>query len=109
MAQDRGKQPLRIGTRKRELVGVADAGGLHLHHDLAFFRAFQVDFDDLERFLRLEGDGGAGFHVFPSSALAFGFDLGGGARAGQPCSVTDNRFRLARLADRRAPQQRELA
>jgi hypothetical protein len=35
MAEDGGEQPLGIGARKREIIGVADAGGLDLDQNLA--------------------------------------------------------------------------
>jgi hypothetical protein len=35
MAEDRGEQPLGVGARQGEVVGVADAGGLDLDQDLA--------------------------------------------------------------------------
>jgi hypothetical protein len=34
MAEDRGKQTLGIGTGQRELIGVADAGGLDFDQNL---------------------------------------------------------------------------
>jgi hypothetical protein len=62
VAEDGGKQALRIGARERELVGVADAGGLDLDQHFAGFRAFQIDLDYLKGLGLLEGDGGTGFH-----------------------------------------------
>jgi hypothetical protein len=35
MAEDRGEQPLGVRARQREIVGVADAGGLDLDQNLA--------------------------------------------------------------------------
>ena len=43
VAEDRGEQAFRIGARERELIGVADAGGLDLDQHLAGPRAFEVD------------------------------------------------------------------
>ena len=43
MAHDRGEQPFRIGAGEGELVGMADAGGLHLNHHLARFRAVELN------------------------------------------------------------------
>ena len=62
MAEDRREQAFGVGAGKRELVGVADAGGLHLDQDLAGFRSLEVDLGDLERLGLLHCDGGAGFH-----------------------------------------------
>ena len=62
MAEDGRKQPLGIGARKREIVGVADAGGLDLDQNLACLRAFELDGHDLERLARLDGDCGANVH-----------------------------------------------
>jgi hypothetical protein len=50
-------------------VGVADARRHDLDQHFARLRPFQIEFDDLERLLRLEGNGGAGLHA--SSALRF--------------------------------------
>jgi hypothetical protein len=49
VAEDHREQPLGIGPRARELVGVADAGRLDLHQHLARLRPFQVDFFDHQR------------------------------------------------------------
>ncbi len=62
MAEDGGKEPLRIGAREGELVGVADAGRLDLDQNLARARAVEIDLHDLERLSGGDGDGGAGFH-----------------------------------------------
>jgi hypothetical protein len=35
MAEDGREQPFRVGARQREVVGVADAGGLDLDQNLA--------------------------------------------------------------------------
>jgi hypothetical protein len=59
MAEDRRKQPFRVGARQRELVGVADAGGLDLDQHLALPRAFEVDLGDLQRLSGLDGHCGA--------------------------------------------------
>jgi hypothetical protein len=50
MAQDGRKQALGIGARQRERVGVADAGRLDLHQDLAGPGAIQPNRGHLERF-----------------------------------------------------------
>ena len=39
--EDRREQTLRVGARQRELVGVADAGGLDLDQHLAGLRALR--------------------------------------------------------------------
>ena len=49
MPEDGREQPLGIGARERELVGVADAGGLDLHQDLARLRSLELDVLDDER------------------------------------------------------------
>src|SRR5205823_7778829 len=43
VAEDGGEQPLRIGARAGELVGMAEAGRLDLDQRLAFTRAVEVD------------------------------------------------------------------
>jgi len=63
MPEDRGEQPLRIEPVERIGVGVADAGRHDLDQHLARLGAFEIEFDDLQRLLRLERDGGAGFHA----------------------------------------------
>ena len=62
MAENRGKQALGIGAGQREFVGVADAGGLDLDHDLAFARAIELHRRDFERFSGGNGDCGANVH-----------------------------------------------
>ncbi len=62
MPEDRGKQPFGIGTRERELVGVADAGRLDLDHHLASFWPVKVDLHDLQRLGLFHCDRGAGLH-----------------------------------------------
>ena len=49
VAENGGKEPFRIGARKGELVGVADAGRLDLDQNLASARAVEIDLHDLER------------------------------------------------------------
>ena len=55
MAQDGGEQPFGVGARAGEVVGMADAGGLDLDHDLAGLRAFEIDLHDLQRLAGLKG------------------------------------------------------
>src|SRR5262249_30352388 len=52
--EDRGEQAFRIGAGARELVGVADAGGLDLDQDLAGLRTVERHRRDLERLAFLE-------------------------------------------------------
>ena len=54
VAEDRREQPLRVLAGQRELVGVADAGGLDLDQHLAGLRAFELHMGDRERLARLE-------------------------------------------------------
>jgi hypothetical protein len=54
MPEDSREQALGIGARKRELVGVADAGGLDLNQHLAGLWAVELDGFHLERLARLE-------------------------------------------------------
>ncbi len=49
MAEDRREQPLGVGARQGEFVGVADAGGLDLDQHLAGLRAGQIDLHHFER------------------------------------------------------------
>src|SRR5690606_22437601 len=58
VAEDRREDAFRIGARQRELVGVADAGRLHLDQYLAFFRPVEIDLDDLQRLASGESDSG---------------------------------------------------
>src|SRR6516164_6243793 len=63
MSQDGRKQSLRICPGKRELVGMADAGGLDLDQHFAGLRTFEIDLQDLKRLGLFDGYGGAGFHA----------------------------------------------
>ncbi len=49
MAENGGKEPLRVGAREGELVGMADAGRLDLDQNLALARAVEIDLHDFER------------------------------------------------------------
>ena len=62
VAEDRGKQPFRIGARQREFVGVADAGGLDLDQHFAAARALELDRRHLERLAGRVGHSGANIH-----------------------------------------------
>ena len=59
VAEDRGEQSLRVGARQGVGVRVADTGGDVAHQDLAFLRALDVDFFDLEWLARFVGDRGS--------------------------------------------------
>jgi hypothetical protein len=73
MAEDRGEQTLGVGARQREIVGVADAGGLDLDQDLARLGAVEVHIHDLQRLSGFERDGGTCAHVpVPPSGLFWG-------------------------------------
>src|SRR5260370_23879311 len=48
MAEDRWKEPFRIGSRQGELVGMADPGRLDLDQDLPVLWAIELDRLDLE-------------------------------------------------------------
>ena len=62
MAENGGKEPLRVGAGEGELVGVADARRLDLDQDLALARSVEIDLGDFERLSGGDGDGGAGLH-----------------------------------------------
>jgi hypothetical protein len=66
VAQHGGEQAFRVGAGQREVVGVADAGGLDLDQHLAVARPLQVQGLDAQRGAGLPGNGGAGLdaHVF---------------------------------------------
>src|SRR6185312_9390648 len=53
VAEDHREQPLRIGARAGELVGVTDAGRLDLDQDLACLRPLELDLFDDRRLARL--------------------------------------------------------
>jgi hypothetical protein len=73
MAEDRGEQPLGVRARKREVVGVADAGGLDLDQNLARLRAVEVHVHDFQRFSGFKGHGGTCAHgSVPPSGLFWG-------------------------------------
>ena len=62
MAQDRRKNPFRIGAGPRELVGMANTCGLNLNQNLALTRAVQFNSFDTQRLPRLKGHGGTRLH-----------------------------------------------
>jgi hypothetical protein len=59
VAEDRGEDALAVQSVERIGVGVADAGRHDLDQHFAGLRPFQIDLDDFQRLLGLEGDGGA--------------------------------------------------
>ena len=62
MAEDRGENAFAVQTIQRIGVGVTDAGRLDLDQNFAGLRTIQVEFDNLQRLLRLERDCGARLH-----------------------------------------------
>jgi hypothetical protein len=70
VAEDGREQSFRVSAGQRELVGVADARGLHLDQHFGGFRPIELDLRDGERLALLQCDGGAGFHGgFPPRRL----------------------------------------
>ena len=70
MAEDRRENALAVEAVERIGVGMTDARRLDLDQDFAGLRAFQIEFDDFERFFGFERDGGACLHVFLPKHLA---------------------------------------
>jgi hypothetical protein len=62
MTEDCGKEPLRIGPRQSELVGMADAGCFDLDQDLALLWAVELNRLDLERLSCFVSDSSASLH-----------------------------------------------
>ena len=67
VAEDRREQPLRVRARKRELVGVADAGGLDLDQHFAGPGALELHMGDRQRLARFERHSGT--HVHPQISI----------------------------------------
>ena len=65
MAENGGKQALRIGAREGEIVGVADARRLDFDQDLAVAGAFEIDLRHFHWLSSSDGDGGPGLHRCP--------------------------------------------
>ena len=65
MAENGGKQALRISAREGEIVSVADARRLDFDQDLAVAGAFEFDLHHLDWLSSGDGDGGAGLHRRP--------------------------------------------
>ncbi len=62
MTEDRGEQPFAIKAVQRVGIGMADARRHNLDEHLAGLWPFKIEFDDFERLLDFEGNGGAGPH-----------------------------------------------
>ena len=67
MAQNGRKHPFRVGTRQREGVRMADAGGHNLDKHLAGARTVEIDFHDFKGLAGFHCNCGAGFHHSPPS------------------------------------------
>ncbi len=65
VAEDRREQPLGVGARQGERVGVADAGGLDLDQHLAGLRPVELHRLDGERLACLVRHRRARFHAIP--------------------------------------------
>ena len=70
MTEDRRKNSLAVEAVEGIGVGMTDAGRLDLDQHFAGFRAFQIEFDDFQRFFCFKRDGGACLHVFLPKHLA---------------------------------------
>ena len=66
VAEDRGKQSLRIGARQREFIGVADAGRFDLDQNFAGARAVELDRRHFKRLSWRKGHRGANIHLSSS-------------------------------------------
>ena len=62
VAENRGKDALRVIAGEREGVGMAHAGRLDPHQDFSGLRPLDVDFFQLQRFAGFPGDSGTRFH-----------------------------------------------
>ena len=62
VTQDGRKQAFGVRPRQRVLVGVADAGGFDLHHDLAFPGSVQLHGVHFKGFARSPRDGSSHIH-----------------------------------------------
>jgi hypothetical protein len=65
VAEDAREDPFGVRAGERVLVGVADAGGLHLDQDLARARTVELDGLDRQGLAGFECDRGAHIHVSP--------------------------------------------
>jgi len=68
VTEDRGEQPLGVGARQREFVGVTDAGGLDLDQNFAGFGTFELDVLDDERLSCFVRHGCASLHAREATA-----------------------------------------
>jgi hypothetical protein len=62
VTEDRREESFRIGTRKRVVVGMAEASRLDLDEYLTRFGSIEIDVFDAQGLSRLKGDCGARFH-----------------------------------------------
>jgi hypothetical protein len=74
VAEDAGELALAVEPVERIGVGVTDARRHDLDQHFARLGAFQIEFDDLERLVGGEGDGGAGLH---RAGPWWGVEMGG--------------------------------
>src|SRR3546814_12397119 len=72
-------------------IGVADARRHDLDQHLARLRAFEVEFDDFQRLLRFERNGGAGLHGRSPSRRSQSGKWGGIARCEGPIRSEERR------------------
>jgi len=70
VTEDRGKQPFAVEAVERVGIGVTNTRRHDLDQHFARLGPFEVDFDDLERALGFESDGGAGLHILISIPVA---------------------------------------
>ncbi|MNG01652.1 hypothetical protein D3C84_846420 [compost metagenome] len=59
MPEDDWKEAFRIRAGQGKRIGMADAGGDDSHQHLPGLRGGHIDFDDLQRLVRREGDSGS--------------------------------------------------
>src|SRR5260221_7629824 len=64
VAEDRREESFGIGAGEREVVGVADAGGLHFHQHFTRLRALELDLLDSQRPTWPPSHGGSRLHGF---------------------------------------------
>ena len=66
VTEDRREDAFAVEAVERVGVGVTDAGRHDLDQHFARLGSVEIDFDDLERLLGPESDGGAGLHCLVS-------------------------------------------
>jgi hypothetical protein len=59
MPEDDWKEAFRIRAGQGKRIGMADAGGDDSHQHLPGLWGCHIDFDDLQRLVRREGDSGS--------------------------------------------------